>query len=84
MAEKVCKGCEASLPLDAFSQSVMIERFTGIPMAVDHVVPLAGRTISGLHVEGNLRIITREENGRKSNRYIPELLTVEYPIMVLA
>jgi hypothetical protein len=42
---------------------------TGIPHEVDHVIPLQGRNVSGLHVETNLQVITATENRRKSNKY---------------
>jgi hypothetical protein len=41
---------------------------TGIPHEVDHIESLLGKNASGLHWEGNLRVITRTENRRKSNR----------------
>lgn len=42
---------------------------TGIPHEVDHVIPLQGEAVSGLHVPENLQVITREENRRKSNKF---------------
>jgi 5-methylcytosine-specific restriction endonuclease McrA len=42
---------------------------TGIRHSVDHIIPLCGRTVTGLHVETNLRIITLEQNIRKGNRW---------------
>lgn len=42
---------------------------TGIPHEVDHVIPLQGKNVSGLHVETNLQVITAKDNRRKSNKF---------------
>lgn len=42
-----------------------------LPYEVDHYYPLQGKKVCGLHVETNLRIISKDENIRKRNK-MPE------------
>lgn len=42
----------------------------GLAYEVDHVIPLKGKTVSGLHVEYNLRIVPKKINRRKGNRLL--------------
>lgn len=39
------------------------------PYQVDHIVPLHGRNVSGLHVAANLRIIEAQDNNIKNNHF---------------
>lgn len=43
-------------------------RAAGIDCEVDHIYPLQGKLVSGLHCEANLQIITVFENRSKQNR----------------
>ena len=53
----------------------VMKRMTGADFHVDHIVPLQGKVVTGLHVPWNMRVITGLENRRKSNKFLSELLT---------
>ncbi len=38
---------------------------------IDHIIPLQGANVSGLHIAGNLQYLTTKENGRKHNNFKP-------------
>lgn len=45
--------------------------------AVDHVIPLRGKNVCGLHVHDNLQILTKLANRKKSNKFIQqEMITL--------
>ena len=46
-------------------------RRTGVPYAVDHIIPIQGELVSGLNVPWNLQVITQAENLKKSNKLAP-------------
>lgn len=53
----------------------LISEMTGITHQVDHIVPLKGQSVSGLHVEGNLCIIPANLNLAKYNKFNEELVS---------
>lgn len=46
---------------------------TGTKWVVDHVIPLRGAKVSGLHVPNNLQVVPESFNARKGNRWPPDL-----------
>ena len=50
--------------------AITMTKTTGEQYVVDHIVPLRSEFVCGLHVPWNLRVITREENLRKSNQLV--------------
>jgi hypothetical protein len=45
---------------------------SGVKFEVDHIVPIKGELVCGLHTHDNMQILTKAENVRKLNRFVVE------------
>jgi 5-methylcytosine-specific restriction endonuclease McrA len=53
-----------------YLQAQKLTKMTGERYVVDHIIPLINDSVCGLHVPWNLRVMTQEENLKKSNKLL--------------
>jgi hypothetical protein len=53
----------------AYELAALRTKLFGFQWHVDHVIPLQGKLVSGLHVPHNMQIIPARDNRNKSNRF---------------
>jgi predicted RNase H-like nuclease (RuvC/YqgF family) len=53
-----------------YQVAAMRSKESGEDWHVDHIIPLRGKAVSGLHVPSNLQVIPATENRQKNNAYV--------------
>jgi hypothetical protein len=54
---------------EAYELAILRTKLTGFIWEVDHVIPLQGKLVSGLHTPYNLQVIPKLDNAKKSNKF---------------
>lgn len=73
------RGCRSAGEYDRFDREVdllgsVLEEASLCGMQVDHIFPLNGERVSGLHVRSNLMMVSARWNRAKRNRYPARLV----------
>lgn len=62
-----------------YQAAITLTQTTGDQYVVDHIYPLRSEVVCGLHVPWNLRVMTQEENLKKSNSLPPDSEALAFP-----
>ena len=68
-ANRRAKVAKRTLPGNERWIEAIYDTASGLGLEVDHVVPLNGQNVSGLHVPWNMQLLSRSRNATKSNAF---------------
>jgi len=52
-----------------YDEAAFLTRVTGLKYEVDHVIPLNGKNVCGLHIASNLQVLKAEDNRKKAYKH---------------
>ena len=52
-----------------YELAAVATKVSGVPHEVDHIIPLRGKDVSGLHIHTNMQVLTEEANRKKRNTF---------------
>ena len=55
-----------------YKLAAILTKLWGESWHVDHIIPLQGKMVSGLHVPSNLQVLRGKDNVKKANGYLPK------------